>query len=110
MTSKAKEVIRNSRIIVGYKYYIPFIVSLIGCDTEIVQNGMRQEQARIEKAFEIAESGRDVCVISSGDSGIYGMAYPLVYEMLRNRGSEIEVEVIPELVLFRKLPHCSELR
>lgn len=26
MTSKAKEVIRNSRIIVGYKYYIPFIV------------------------------------------------------------------------------------
>ena len=101
MTSKAKEVIRNSRIIVGYKYYIPFIVSLIGCDTEIVQNGMRQEQARIEKAFEIAESGRDVCVISSGDSGIYGMA-PLVYEMLRNRGSEIEVEVIPGISAFQK--------
>ncbi|MDE6442985.1 MAG: precorrin-3B C(17)-methyltransferase [Muribaculaceae bacterium] len=101
MTSKGREVISNSKIIIGYKYYIPFIESLIADGTEIVQNGMRQEQARIEKAFEIAETGRDVCVISSGDAGIYGMA-PLVYEMLRERGSEIEVEVIPGISAFQK--------
>ncbi|MDE5585681.1 MAG: precorrin-3B C(17)-methyltransferase [Muribaculaceae bacterium] len=101
MTSKAKEALRNSKIIVGYKYYIPFIEPLVGCDTEIVQNGMRQEIDRIMKAFEIAESGRDVSVISSGDAGIYGMA-PLVYEMLRERGSEIEVEVIPGISAFQK--------
>ena len=41
ITSKAKEIIRNSKVIVGYKYYIPFIEPLIGSDTEIVQNGMR---------------------------------------------------------------------
>lgn len=101
ITSKAKEIIRNSKVIVGYKYYIPFIEPLIGSDTEIVQNGMRLEQARIEKAFEIAESGRDVCVISSGDAGIYGMA-PLVFEMQRKRGSDIEVEVIPGISAFQK--------
>ena len=101
MTSKGREMISNSKIIIGYKYYVPFIKSLIADGTEIVQNGMRQEQARIEKAFEIAETGRDVCVISSGDAGIYGMA-PLVYEMLRERGSEIEVEVIPGISAFQK--------
>ena len=101
MTSKGREVISNSKIIIGYKYYVPFIKSLIADGTEIVQNGMRQEQARIEKAFEIAETGRDVCVISSGDAGIYGMA-PLVYEMLRERGSEIEVEVMPGISAFQK--------
>ncbi len=101
MTSKGREMISNSKIIIGYKYYIPFIESLISDGTQIVQNGMRQEQARIEKAFEIAETGRDVCVISSGDAGIYGMA-PLVYEMLRERGSEIEVEVIPGISAFQK--------
>lgn len=101
MTSKAKEALHDSNIIVGYKYYIPFIEPLIGRDTEIVQNGMRQELDRIKKAFEIAESGRDVSVISSGDAGIYGMA-PLVYEMLRDRDSEIEVEVIPGISAFQK--------
>ena len=101
MTSKVREMISNSKVIIGYKYYIPFIESLIDDGTEIVQNGMRREQARIEKAFEIAESGRDVCVISSGDAGIYGMA-PLVYEMLRKRGSNIEVEVIPGISAFQK--------
>ncbi|MDE6379873.1 MAG: precorrin-3B C(17)-methyltransferase [Muribaculaceae bacterium] len=101
MTTKARNAIRDSRIIVGYKYYIPFIQSLISGDTEIIQNGMRQERDRIVKAFEIADSGRNVSVVSSGDAGIYGMA-PLVYEMLRERSSEIEVEVIPGISAFQK--------
>ena len=101
MTSQAIDALRNAEIIIGYKYYIPFILHILKESVEIIQNGMRQEQARIEKAFEIAETGRDVCVISSGDAGIYGMA-PLVYEMLRERGSEIEVEVIPGISAFQK--------
>ena len=101
MTSRAKEALRNSRFIVGYKNYIPFIEPLIGGKVEIVYNGMRQERDRILKAFEIAESGMDVSVISSGDAGIYGMA-PLVYEMLRERGDDIEVEVIPGISAFQK--------
>ncbi len=101
MTAAAIEALRQADIVVGYKYYIPFIADLLRQDASIVQNGMKQEQKRIEKAFEIAESGRNVCVVSSGDSGIYGMA-PLVYEMLRDRGSDIEVEVIPGISAFQK--------
>ncbi len=101
MTSNAIEALRKADIVVGYKYYIPFIAPLLRDDAVIIQNGMKQEQKRIEKAFEIAESGKNVCVISSGDSGIYGMA-PLVYEMLRNRGSDIEIEVIPGISAFQK--------
>ena len=62
---------------------------------------MKQEQKRIEKALEIVESGRDVCVISSGDAGIYGMA-PLVYEMMREKGIDAEVEVVPGISAFQK--------
>lgn len=101
MTCSAINAIRHADIVVGYRYYIPFISMLLKPGAEIVQNGMKQEQKRIEKAFEIAESGRDVCVISSGDSGIYGMA-PLVYEMLRDRDSDIDVEVIPGISAFQK--------
>ena len=101
MTSSAIEALRKSEIVVGYQYYIPYLASLLREDAVIIQNGMKQEQKRIEKAFEIAESGKDVSVISSGDAGIYGMA-PLVYEMLRERGSDIEVEVIPGISAFQK--------
>ena len=101
MTSRAIEALRNADIVVGYNYYIPFISHLLKEDAEVVKNGMKQEQKRIEKAVEIAEGGRDVCVISSGDSGIYGMA-PLVYEMLKKKGVDAEVEVIPGISAFQK--------
>ncbi len=101
MTAAAIDVLSHAENVVGYKYYIPFISPLLPPDVTIVQNGMKQEHARIEKAFEIAEAGKEVCVISSGDSGIYGMA-PLVYEMMCNRGSDVEVEVIPGISAFQK--------
>ena len=101
MTAAAIDALRQAEVVVGYKYYIPFIAPMLRPDVTIIQNGKKQEQARIEKAFEIAETGKDVCVISSGDSGIYGMA-PLVYEMLRDRVSDIEVEVIPGISAFQK--------
>lgn len=62
---------------------------------------MKRERARAEQAFELAEEGNTVCVISSGDAGIYGMA-PLIYEMKRERGSNIEVTVLPGISAFQK--------
>lgn len=101
MTMRAIEALRSADIIVGYNYYIPFISHLLKENAEIIKNGMKQEKSRIEKALEIAESGSDVYVISSGDSGIYGMA-PLVYEMLRSKNIDAEVEVIPGISAFQK--------
>lgn len=62
---------------------------------------MKREKARAEQAFELAEQGKTVCVISSGDAGIYGMA-PLVYEMKCERGSRVEIEVLPGISAFQK--------
>ena len=101
MTLAAVEALRNCNILVGYKYYIPFVTDFLSDDTEIVATGMKQERERIEKAFSLAEGGNDVCVISSGDAGIYGMA-PLAYEMKCQRNSDVEVEVIPGISAFQK--------
>ena len=68
---------------------------------ECVDSGMRKEWDRAQMAFGYAEQGKTVCVISSGDAGIYGMA-PLVWEMKRERGSEIEIEVLPGISAFQK--------
>lgn len=101
LTVRAREALKGADILVGYSYYIPFVSHLLKEGVEIVKNGMKHERERIAKALEIAGGGRDVCVISSGDSGIYGMA-PLVFEMLRERGQDVEVEVVPGISAFQK--------
>lgn len=101
MTYSAVEALKNCEVVVGYGYYIPFIKRFLPDSAEIVSTGMKQERERIRQALEIAESGRHVSVVSSGDSGIYGMA-PLVYEMMRERGSDIDIEVLPGISAFQK--------
>lgn len=93
--------IKNSDVIIGYKYYFQFIKPYLEPGTECIDTGMKREKARAEQAFELAEQGKNVCVISSGDAGIYGMA-PLVYEMKRERGSEVRIEVLPGISAFQK--------
>jgi precorrin-3B C17-methyltransferase len=62
---------------------------------------MKKERERAEQAFLLAEQDKTVVVISSGDAGIYGMA-PLIYEMKRDRQSDIEVETLPGISAFQK--------
>ncbi len=92
MTYQAIKAIEDSEVIVGYKTYINLISDLIK-DKEVVQNGMRQEIDRCKEAINIAKTGKSVAVISSGDSGIYGMA-GLILE-LATKEEQIEVKVIP---------------
>jgi len=48
---------------------------------------MRQEVERCSKAVELAQSGKKVAVICSGDPGIYAMA-GLVFEILKSKTTE----------------------
>lgn len=89
MTFEAREALERCQVIVGYKTYIDLIKELI-VGKEIVENGMRGEIERVKKAIELAEQGRDVAVISSGDAGVYAMA-GLVLELLE---SDLPVKVI----------------
>lgn len=101
MTRAAVAAIGSADVIVGYKVYIPFVENLVKEGAEIVSTGMKQERDRVERALAIASEGRDVCVVSSGDSGIYGMA-SLVYEMKEHLGADVEIEVIPGISAFQK--------
>ena len=88
MTIKAVNAIKESNIIVGYTKYISMIKPLIN-GKEVFQTGMRGETERCKEALELSKDNI-VSLISTGDSGIYGMA-GLVLQ-LRN---DEEVEVIP---------------
>ncbi|MBN2596431.1 precorrin-3B C(17)-methyltransferase [Labilibaculum sp.] len=96
----AIDAIREADVVIGYKYYFQFIESFLKKGTECMDTGMRQEVQRAEKAFELAETGKDVVVISSGDAGIYGMA-SLVFEMAEKTQSKVELKVIPGISAFQ---------
>ncbi len=101
ITHAVKKAVSVSDVVVGYNYYFSFIQPFVMEGAECVDSGMRKEWDRAQMAFGYAEQGKTVCVISSGDAGIYGMA-PLVWEMKRERGSEIEIEVLPGISAFQK--------
>jgi len=91
MTLEALAAIEKSEVIVGYKTYINLVSDLLE-GKEIVQNGMKKEIERCQKAVDIAREGKTVAVISSGDAGVYGMA-GLVLEIIGD--DTLPVEIIP---------------
>jgi len=96
----AVEAIKQADVIIGYKYYFQFIQGYLQEGTDCIDTGMRQEVERAKIAFEKAEAGLKVAVISSGDAGIYGMA-SLIIEMADKRKTGIPVEVIPGISAFQ---------
>ena len=101
ITPAVRTAIMQSDVVVGYKYYFNFIRSIVRPETVCIDTGMKKEKDRAALAFEYAEQGRTVCVVSSGDAGIYGMA-PLVLEMKRDKASDVEVEILPGISAFQK--------
>src|SRR3970282_3057852 len=90
LTQRAREAFEVCDTVVGYKTYIGLVSSLIK-GKDVFSTGMTQEVERCNKAIELAMSGKKVAVVSSGDSGIYGMA-GFIYELLFNRQSSEEGE------------------
>lgn len=101
ITPAVLEAIQTSDIIIGYKYYFQFIRQLVRPNAQCIDTGMKKEQERAEEAFRYASEGYVVCVISSGDAGIYGMT-PLIYEMQQQSGIAIEIEALPGISAFQK--------
>jgi precorrin-3B C17-methyltransferase len=111
ITPAVLEAVQQADAIVGYKYYFQFIESYIKPGCSCIDTGMKKERERAREAFLLAEQGKTVVVISSGDAGIYGMA-PLIYEMKRQRiasdstvvsnAADIEVITLPGISAFQK--------
>ena len=101
ITPAVLEAVRGADAVVGYKYYFQFIEPYVREGCECIDTGMKRERERAEQAFELAEQGKTVVVISSGDAGIYGMA-PLIYEMKKQRNAGICIELLPGISAFQK--------
>ena len=101
ITPAVLEAVRQADAIVGYKYYFQFIEPFVKEGCECIDTGMKKERERAEQAFSLAETGKTVVVISSGDAGLYGMA-PLIYEMAEAKGTDITIETLPGISAFQK--------
>lgn len=101
ITPAVLQAVGEANVIIGYKYYFRFISKYVSPHAECIDTGMKRERDRARQAFEYAEKGNTVCVISSGDAGIYGMT-PLLWEMKRERNSDIEIISLPGISAFQK--------
>ena len=101
ITPAVLEAVQQADCVVGYKYYFQFVEAYVKDGCECIDTGMKKERERAEEAFRLAEQGRTVVVISSGDAGLYGMV-PLIYEMKKEHQSDVEVEVLPGISAFQK--------
>ena len=94
MTLRADRALAECDLIVGYSVYVDLVRNWYP-DKEFRSTPMTKEADRCRMALEAAKEGKSVCMVCSGDSGIYGMA-GLCFE-LRGDETEPEIEVIPGL-------------
>ena len=93
LTPRAENALSESDIIIGHSPYIDQIADLVS-DKEILTSGMRREVERCKKAILLAQEGKVVSVVSSGDAGIYGMG-GLLIELIDELGADLELEIVP---------------
>ena len=92
LTGKARKALAESDVIVGYTVYIDLIRAEFG-HKELLTTPMRKEQERCEMALALADTGKTVAMVCSGDPGVYGME-GLCYE-LSDQWPEVELSVLP---------------
>ena len=97
LSQRALKAINESQLIIGYKTYTKLLGTLV-TGKEIISTGMTEEINRVKLAITKVEEGKKVCLISSGDSGVYGMA-GLVLELLTKKQMDrIKMEIIPGII------------
>jgi precorrin-3B C17-methyltransferase len=94
MTAQALEAIRRAEVVIGYDGYFAGIADLVA-GKECLALSLTRETDRARLAVERLRAGQTVCVISSGDPGIYAMA-SLVLECAAEDESLLDdVEIVP---------------
>jgi len=96
-TAEAVRALRLADHAVGYDLYLELAADLIG-GAERHPFPLGAEQARVDRALDLAAAGRTVALVCSGDPGIYALA-TLVFETLEtatNRARRgVAVTVVP---------------
>ena len=74
LTNNAKKALSKCSVWIGYKMYLDLIKPLKRSDQIFIESKLTEEKQRCEKAIKLSEEGIKVALISSGESGFYGMA------------------------------------
>ena len=99
LTPLALKRLEEADCVVGYKRYVDLVLPFVE-GKELHSRGMMQEVERCKIALDLAYSGKRVAVVSSGDSGIYGMAGLVLELALDDKRRMPEVEVVPGVPAF----------
>ncbi|MBD2461053.1 precorrin-3B C(17)-methyltransferase [Oscillatoria sp. FACHB-1407] len=103
MTPAAQTAVSQADAVIGYGLYIDLIRPLLRPGQIIEALPITQERQRAQRAIALAQWGLTVAVVSSGDSGIYGMA-GLVLEELQAKGWDgqtPEIQVFPGITALQ---------
>lgn len=93
MTVRAIEAVREAQLVTGYTTYVEMLKEFFP-DKEYLSTPMKKEVDRCRLAVAKAMEGQTVAMVSSGDSGIYGMA-GIVLQVADEMGADIDIEVVP---------------
>lgn len=93
MTQKCIDVIEKADVVAGYTTYVEMLKEFFP-DKNYMVTPMKQEIRRCEMAVEEAMKDQTVAMVSSGDSGIYGMA-GIIYQVAEEKHANIEIETVP---------------
>lgn len=93
MTNRAVKAIEEAEVVIGYTTYVELLKRVFP-EKEYAATPMMQEVKRCEMAVEMAERYDRIAIVSSGDSGIYGMA-GIVIETAAKKHAKIDIEVVP---------------
>jgi precorrin-3B C17-methyltransferase len=92
----ARAALINARAVVGYDRYMELVEPDLLANKTVFTSPMKKEMERASKAVDFVLSGLDTVVISSGDSGIYGMAGLMLEHLERNNLLDVvEPDIVP---------------
>ncbi len=92
ITPRAANALKNIQVAIGHKDCLDLVWRFI-VGKEIIASEMSPVE-RAEVAVKKAQQGKDVALVSTGDTGIYAIASTF-FSYLREKGLKVEVEVIP---------------
>lgn len=105
MSTRCIEALKKADVIVGYTRYIES-VRRFTVNKEIHTTGMKREIERSKIAVDMARKGRQVCIVSGGDPGVYGIA-GLVLELVTESDSDLfHIEIVPGITAATAAASC----
>ena len=100
LTPQATAALAASAAIFGYATYVDLLPARLLAGKAVTRSRMGGEKERCAAALQSAASGQTVCLVSSGDAGIYGMAglaLELDEHLRRNDPAYLppDIEIVP---------------